>query len=66
MRKHITTKEEKAVVKITDIISDLRLDLEKIGYYLAYSSDLMYNRLQIIFETATAEKEKQNGNNTRK
>ena len=65
MRKHIETREEKQLKKLLDILSDLRLDLEKFGYYLAYSSDLMYNRLMIIFETATAEKEKQNGNNIR-
>jgi hypothetical protein len=63
MRRHITTNEEKAVKKLTDILSDLRLNLELVGYHLAISSDLMYNRLQVIFETATEEKEKQNGNN---
>lgn len=62
MRKHIMTKEEKAATKITDILSDLRLDLERTGYYLAFTSDLMYNRLQVIYETATEEKEKRNGN----
>jgi len=63
MRRHITTNEEKAVKKLTDILADLRLNLELVGYHLAISSDLMYNRLQVIFETATEEKEKQNGNN---
>ena len=66
MRRHITTNEEKAVIKLTNILADLRLNLELVGYHLAFSSDLMYNRLQVIFETATEEKEKQNGNDTRK
>ena len=63
MRKHIVTNEEKAVIKLTNILADLRLNLELVGYHLAFSSDLMYNRLQVIFETATAEKENRNDHN---
>ena len=63
MRRKVVTNEEKAVIKLTNILADLRLNLELVGYHLAFSSDLMYNRLQIIYETATAEKEKRNGNN---
>jgi hypothetical protein len=62
MRK-VITNEEKAVKKLIDILSDLRLNLEDVGYHLAFSSDLMYNRLQVIFETATAEKENRNDHN---
>jgi hypothetical protein len=59
MRKHITTKEEREVNKIANILADLRLDLELMGYYLAMSvSSVVYNRLQIISETAKQTKEK--------
>jgi hypothetical protein len=66
MRRRVITNEEKAVIKLTNILADLRLNLEDVGYHLAFTSDLMYNRLQVIYETATAEKEKRNDNNTRK
>jgi len=66
MRRKVITNEEKAVIKLTNILADLRLNLEDVGYHLAFTSDLMYNRLQVIFETATAEKENRNGNNIRK
>ncbi len=65
MRRHITTNEEKAVIKLANILSDLRLNLEDVGYHFSFTSDLMYNRLQVIYETATEEKEKRNGNNIR-
>jgi hypothetical protein len=63
MRRKVITNEEKAVIKLTNILADLRLNLEDVGYHLAFTSDLMYNRLQVIYETATAEKENRNGNN---
>jgi hypothetical protein len=63
MRRKVITNEEKAVVKLTNILADLRLNLEDVGYHLAFQSDLMYNRLQVIYETATAEKENRNDNN---
>jgi hypothetical protein len=59
MRKHLETKEEKQVRKLADILSDLRLDLEMVGYYLAMNvSSVVYNRFQIISETAKEVKEK--------
>jgi hypothetical protein len=45
-------------------LSDLTLDLEMLGYYLALNvSGVLYNRFQIVAETAIDEKEKQNGRN---
>jgi len=65
MRKHIITQEEKQVRKIADILSDLRLDLELMGYYLAMSvSSVVYNRLQIVSETAKETKENDYDNYT--
>ncbi len=58
MRRKIITHEEKQVKKIADILADLRLDLELMGYYLGMNvSSVVYNRLQIISETAKATKE---------
>ena len=59
MRKHIITREEREVSKLANILVDLRLDLELMGYYLGMSvSSVVYNRLQIISETAKQTKEK--------
>lgn len=64
MRKHKETKEEKVARTILEKISDLTLNLELIGYYIALNvSGVLYNRFQIISETAEEEKEKSNGRN---
>jgi len=58
MRKHLETKEEKQVKRLADILADLRLDLEMVGYYLAMNvSSVVYNRFQVISETAKEIKE---------
>ena len=58
MRKHIITEEEKAAKKIANAVSDVRLDLDSIGIYLArYSPTISYNRLMLIAESAEFEKE---------
>lgn len=62
MRRHKETKEEKVARTILEKISDLTLNLELIGYYIALNvSGVLYNRFQIISETAEEEKEKRNG-----
>lgn len=59
MRRHTTTREEREVSKLANILADLRLDLELMGYYLGMNvSSVVYNRLQIISETAKQTKEK--------
>jgi hypothetical protein len=58
MRKHILTEEEKAAKKISNVVSDVRLDLDSVGIYLArYSPTVSYNRLMLIAESAEFEKE---------
>jgi len=58
MRKQIITYEEKQAKKIADILADLRLDLELMAHYIAISvSSVVYNRLQIVSETAKEIKE---------
>ena len=65
MRRYKETKEEKVARTILEKISDLTLNLELIGYYIAINvGGVLYNRFQIISETAEEEKEKQNGRNT--
>jgi hypothetical protein len=58
MRKHRLTQEEKVAKQIENITSDLRLDLDLVGRYLANSSPtITYNRLLLIAESAEFEKE---------
>lgn len=64
MRKQIITKEEKLAKVILDKLADITLDLEMVGYYIAYNvRGVLYNRFTIISETADQEREKQNGRN---
>jgi hypothetical protein len=61
MRKRIITKEEKLAKIILDKLADITLDLEMVGYYIAYNvRGVLYNRFTIISETAEEEREKQN------
>lgn len=60
MRKKLVTKEEKVAVQLTNILADLRLDLDMIGKYLVrLSPNVIYNRLIILADSAEAEKEDQ-------
>ena len=52
------TNEEKVAMKLGNAISDLRVDLELVGEYLAKSQPyVVYNRLQVIAESAKETKE---------
>lgn len=52
------TNEEAVAMKIADLLSDLRLDLDEIGSYLARTRpNLNYNRLQEIADAAYFAKE---------
>jgi hypothetical protein len=56
MRKRTPTEEEKVAKQIENIISDLRIDLDLVGTYLARTKPaISYNRLMIIAEAAEAE-----------
>lgn len=60
MRRKIITKEEKVAKTIMEKLSDLTLDLEMVGYYLAMNvSGVLYNRFMIMAETTFDEKEKE-------
>jgi hypothetical protein len=57
MRK-VKTEAEKIADKLSQIVSDVRLDLDKVGIYLARNHpNLTYRRLSIIIESAEQEKE---------
>jgi hypothetical protein len=56
--RRITTDEEKVANQISKLISDVRLDLEVVGYYLAYFPTSTIRRLEIVSETATEQKQK--------
>lgn len=58
MRRHRITEEERVAKKFSDLLSDLRLDLDKVGVYFArIVPTVTYNRLIIMAEAAEAEKE---------
>lgn len=60
MRRKLVTKEEKVAIQITNILADLRLDLDMVGKYLVkLSPNVIYNRLIILTDSAEAEKEDQ-------
>jgi hypothetical protein len=60
MRKKLVTKEEKVAIQLSNILSDLRLDLDMIGEYLVQlSPTLIYNRLITIADSAEQVKENQ-------
>jgi hypothetical protein len=64
MRRKIITKEEKLAKTILEKLADLTLDLEMVGYYLAWNvRGVLYNRFTIISETAEEERERQNDRN---
>jgi hypothetical protein len=63
VKRHRITEEEKALQKISDIVSDLRTDIEQVGIFLGTSAEnVVYRRFQIIAETAKDVKE--NGQHT--
>jgi hypothetical protein len=52
------TDEERVADKLGNMVSDLRVDLELVGEYLANSQPfVVYNRLQVIAESAKETKE---------
>lgn len=64
MRRKIITKEEKVAKTILEKLTDLTLDLEMVGLYLAWNvSGVLYNRFVVVAETTFDEKEKQNDRN---
>lgn len=58
MRRHRVTEEERVAKKLADLLSDIRLDLDKVGMYFSQIvPTVTYNRLIIMAEAAEAEKE---------
>lgn len=63
-RRHRLTDEEKVAMKISNLVCDLRTDLEQVGVYFYQLAPLVaYNRLQVIAESAKAQKESNDGIN---
>jgi hypothetical protein len=64
MRRHKVTEEEKAVRQIAKIISDLRLDLELMGFLLAFDfPNSVVRRLTEVSEVAQDNKTKMSERN---
>lgn len=54
------SNEEKVAGKIADSLDSVSLDLDEVGRNIARMSNLPYNRLLIVIESAEEEKEKLN------
>jgi len=60
MRRKLITKEEKVAIQLSNVLADLRLDLDMVGEYLVQlSPNLIYNRLITIADSAEHAKENQ-------
>jgi len=57
MRRIHQTKELKVATKISDLVNDLTLDLDQVGFYLATNNAVTYRRVMDIAEAAQWEKE---------
>ena len=58
MAKSKTTKESKVATTIVQSVNDFDLDIESVGMYVAQmSSSVLYNRLDILMDTAREYKE---------
>ena len=48
------SREENISVQISNLLSDIRTDPERIGFYLAHTPDpQIYDRLEELFESTT-------------
>lgn len=58
--------EEKTAVKISDLLSDHRMNLDRVGIYVArLEPSSSYRRLMIVAEAADEEWESRNGKHHR-
>jgi hypothetical protein len=55
--KKIITKEEKVAKQLSNLVSDVTLDLDEVGKALAYEPTVLSNRLDIVVESAREAKE---------
>ena len=52
------TKEERVAIRIGELLSDFRLDLESLEYYIARANPyVIYRRFENVAESALAERE---------
>lgn len=51
------TKELRVANKISDLVNDLTLDLDQVGYYIATNNSITYNRVMEVAGSAKYEKE---------
>lgn len=56
--RHKMTDEERVATKISALISDLRLDIERVGIYVARTGGTVVNhRLDLLAEVAKEERQ---------
>jgi len=55
--RHKMTDEERVAIKISALISDLRLDIEKVGVYMArVGGNVVNHRLDLLTEVSQEER----------
>ena len=58
MRNKRKTKEERVAKSLIELVNDFTLDLDAVGKYVAEQSNtVLYNRLDIVSDSARFEKE---------
>lgn len=57
---HRITKEEKIATKMAELVNDVTLDLDMVGWYMAQSiPTILMNRISLVLESAIYTKEEQ-------
>jgi hypothetical protein len=57
--KHKYTQEDKVAEQFVKAVDTLSLDLDRVGVIIAHiSTNLIYNRLEVVLESAKEEKER--------
>jgi hypothetical protein len=60
MAKKIT-KEEKVAFKMSELVNDVTLDLDMVGWYMAKATPtILMNRISLVLESAICTKEEDN------
>lgn len=63
MRRKQKTEEQKIAEKLANLVTDVRVDLDQVGIYIAREQpNTVFNRLMIVAEAAEWEKVETNDN----
>ena len=55
---HRITKEEKIAAKMSELVNDVTLDLDMVGWYMAMGTPtILMNRISLVLESAICTRE---------